>query len=320
MIRNTFFALLTILAVAATSQAAVIVTADAGIATPGLAGYKTYQLTATSDVPGETIQVFDFIGDPDNNDPLTARGFFGQLGQKEPFGSPTVFNNSNNLFVPAGFDVLQDSQFKFNSTTDVNSPTGFFKESTSSLRALFGKDGGFGQSSTFAQLVLPDAAAGSVNYRGVFSVFRNNTIEDLPEISGVLPLIGGLAPAVADLGHTTTVLNEVVNLMPTDSVPGTPPVVWSALSGPTYTPMFGAHPSAPGLALAPTWNPATQQFSWDTEGSTRGRYVWTGTASNDTGSDGFSLTVDQTQVPEPATLSLLGLALVGFVGIARKRS
>jgi hypothetical protein len=128
-------------------------------------------------------------------------------------------------------------------------------------------------------------------------------------------------PTVADLLHNTTTLGEVVNLTPTDTAPGTPPVTFSALTGPTYTPGFGAPNNAPGLGTATfSWNPATQAFQFNTLGATRGTYVWTGTASNTAGSDPFSLTVNVTQVPEPATFAMVGLALVGFVGVARRRS
>ena len=62
MIRKAFFALMAVLVVAASSQAGVTITSD-GVATPGLAGFKTFTLTATSDVAGEFISVIDFIGD-----------------------------------------------------------------------------------------------------------------------------------------------------------------------------------------------------------------------------------------------------------------
>jgi hypothetical protein len=185
-------------------------------------------------------------------------------------------------------------------------------------------------SMNFAYLVVPKSAWAAGKITGLDLAVQiglpGGGVETLTEDSfnfanpGGGPPVGVL-PTVADLLHSTTTLGEVVNLTPTDTAPGTPPVTFSALSGPTYTPGFGAPNNAPGLGTATfSWNPATQAFQFNTLGATRGTYVWTGTASNTAGSDPFSLTVNVTQVPEPATFAMVGLALVGFVGVARRRS
>jgi hypothetical protein len=79
MLRNTFLAVLTVLAVAAAAQAAVTISSTK-VATPGLAGFETWTVTATSD--GAPLQGFDFVGDPTAPvEPATSRGFFGTLNQ-----------------------------------------------------------------------------------------------------------------------------------------------------------------------------------------------------------------------------------------------
>lgn len=317
MIRKAFFALMAVLTLVASSQAGIVISVEKQ-ATPELAGYETHILTATSDVAGEFISVVDFIGDKDNTDPNTARGFFGPMNQLMAGPSTTVFSDFNFVFP----QPLQDSQFRVASNT-VTVPSGFAIEGPNFLRATYAYGEPSAQSLQFAQLAVPIAQTAAVNYRGAFSVTRGGTVVDLPELTGCVGTCGdpGVAPSVADVAGETSALGDVIMLMPMDSVPGTPPVNWSTLSGPTYTKDFGASDDAFGLGTATwSWDPGTQKFQFNTLGSTRGRYVWTGTASNDTGSDPFSITVDVKHVPEPATLALVGLALVGFVGVARKRS
>src|SRR5688572_16520339 len=102
MLRNTFLAVLTGLALATASQATVTISSTS-VDTPGLTGFKTWTVTATSTDP---ITAIDFVGDG-NNDTATGRGFFGPLNQLTAAGMPTPWQDFN-LFLP---QPLQDSQF-----------------------------------------------------------------------------------------------------------------------------------------------------------------------------------------------------------------
>jgi hypothetical protein len=79
-----------------------------------------------------------------------------------------------------------------------------------------------------------------------------------------------------------------------------------------------------GGANAPTFNALTQAFEWDSTGSTLGTYVAQVQVSDGLLTDIGLLTINlgsdggTPQIPEPGTLSLLGLGLIGF-GIAGRR-
>jgi hypothetical protein len=67
-------------------------------------------------------------------------------------------------------------------------------------------------------------------------------------------------------------------------------------------------------------NPATGEFSWDTNGNTSvGPYSAVIRASNTSGSDEGTLSFE-IFVPEPASCALFGIAMVGCFGLIRRRN
>jgi hypothetical protein len=90
---------------------------------------------------------------------------------------------------------------------------------------------------------------------------------------------------------------------------GAPPITWSNL-----TPLLGN----PIPNIAPMLS-ATGQFNWNTAGSPYGVYAWEVTASNAAGSDTGRLAVALLLEPEPATITLAGMAIIALGALRRRR-
>jgi hypothetical protein len=87
----------------------------------------------------------------------------------------------------------------------------------------------------------------------------------------------------------------------------------------SYTPNYGATGGV-GAYSPPSWDPATQQFSWNTTGAKRGDYVWAVSATNAGGTGNGLITAHIKLLdPEPSSLLLGALAMAGAVGFARFR-
>ena len=179
MLRTMFFGL-AVLGLAATSQAALIITEEAS-ATVNKPGFTTFRLTATSD-PGTKIIGFNFVGDG-------SLGFTGPMNQVT--GGPitsAVFNDSNGFFPFIDADVSQDSQFSVAATGNFTvNPS----ESATSLKGAFNYSVANAAAATnvlqFAQLAIPDAAEATVQYVGDFTVRDAAGAESLVRVQGTVP-------------------------------------------------------------------------------------------------------------------------------------
>jgi hypothetical protein len=257
---------------------ASITISSTSIVTPGLPGFRTHTLTATSD--GAPIQGFDFVGDPTAPvDPVTSRGIFGPLNQLSPPGGLSTVWTDIDVLLPIlipGSDARQDSKFLFNSQSLLIIP-GSARESATSLQAAFSTTTNFGQSVPFAQIVLP--VFQSAYGRGVvgttdgmeFQVVIGNPPTFLP------PLV-----ADANLGNRTqdSLISHNFTAL------GTPPITWDNLmvNGP------GAPTIAPTLTTSGV-------FSWNSAGSPLGLYNFDVTATNPYGSDTGRLMINLVEAP-----------------------
>jgi len=131
---------------------------------------------------------------------------------------------------------------------------------------------------------------------------------------GSIAVAGGVLPVPVitpvALGEVNQVTNVLANLNASNG-----PITWSGL---TATPGSGTP------AMAATLTPQGA-FSWNPNGSARGPkgngrpYSWNATATNSAGAaTGVAITLSL--IPEPATISLFGLAMVGTLGLVRRRS
>jgi hypothetical protein len=296
MLRTSLTALIAASMIAASIQGAVTITIDNGIDTPGLPGFRTFTVTATSG--GAPIQGFDFVGDPTAPvDPATSHGFFGQMNQVTLFDGAlsTIWTDHDAIIdLQPGLNRNQDSNFLFNSSSLLIIP-GSARETATSLQAAFSTTTNFGQTVPFAQIVVPATAVAIPIFRGVVGTTDG---AEFPVSGYVVPPITPVITPV-DLGeidHSTTIQ---ANLQASG------PHVWSGLT------LVEGSPAIPATLTS------TGAFAWDPTGSKRGpkgngvRYSWSATVTGPFNSTtGLALTLRL--IPEPTTLVLIGMMATCF--------
>lgn len=149
---------------------------------------------------------------------------------------------------------------------------------------------------------------------------------DAQQATVVLDTVGGgggntppaITPLIAAAVQNTNGQVITQDFNATDAEDPAGPFDWS-FSLSSFTPLF---PGGVDNSAAPTID-ANGLFSWDTTGAARGSYVYSIDTQDPDGADAVAaaqFTVTITAVPEPSTLALFGLAMIGGMGLVRRRN
>lgn len=334
MLRKTFLAISMVLAVAATSQAAIILqTTSTPLAAGGLV---QWQVNAVGNA-GEVINTF-------SEPSITAVGAGAgahQVFQAFTTGqTPTkTEHDTPGLYVPASWSAY-DTYYKFDAAAHALGFGSYTETNDGTTSGTLGLTelgvapnnprSGFGSvtsSSDNSKILTPGNAGTNLNFYQV-----------------VLKAGEQANMTVRVIGDGGNVVQQFTNFLIGSPPSGNPPVITlndlgqRELSAGTITAQINASnsPTSYGNLTLVTGNstilnpasldPVTGQFTWNPVGSKAGPknsgtvvYEWTATATNASGTSPATLAIRVTLIPEPATIALMGLAMVGMVGVIRRR-
>jgi hypothetical protein len=262
MLRNTFFAVLTVLAAAASVQAATTL----GAAGDGKSSVAYDSATGVFSIQPDSQPVGLF-------DIMSASGIFNATPATMPPGS-------------LGFDV--------NSATRKS----WAALSVSAINANHSL-GAIAAPGLTQAFLLGDL---TVTMSGGFGT--NNRDGDLVYVGGAV----GPDIQLVNLGEylSTNAITQQLNAA--NGAGGT----WSALTSSAGNPSQAASLSPAGVF---TWNPLGSQRGPKGNGVV---YSWRATVTTAGGTD-TDVALTLSLIPEPATVSLIGLAMIGLVGLVRRR-
>jgi len=181
---------------------------------------------------------------------------------------------------------------------------------------------GFTINPTTGQLTIPAASTatyldnptGNVGADYAFSgniIASDGSSVEFDWLFDAVNTAGNLAPDVDDV-VINALVGSTINHTVTGSDPNGDPLTWSLDS---FSALCGA---------APSFDPSTQGFSWNSTGCAPGTYIAQIRASDGSLTDVGSVTINlatngQTTVFEPATLLTFGAGLVGLGVMSRRR-
>lgn len=243
-----------------------------------------------------------------------------------PYDSYWLFDGTNSLSVGGAFTETNSmSGGAALPTAGFGVPnTGFggFDHGTDASKAFIGAIPD--SDVTFAQLVMKEGESVLVSM-GVFDNTGDRAGFTEVCIGACGPPPTNTPPDVTDFvvndHHATNDSPLSHQFAAVDAEQPAGPFTWDMLSLVSYTPNYGADAGAAGALVNPTLSTGGL-FDWNSVGSTRGDYVWSVRANDGQPTMNFgsgTITVHVTEVPEPATFALFSLAMVGLVGVFRRR-